>query len=155
VRNKLEAYIRTMNVVLIAEEVDANKDIQTFGRELVGEEKWLSIDMTTEERKQAGIYEQLRGSQPGYDPVSGTFSRINSYYKRAEGIRENFWLDKIEEWCDQRHVTNGVIIVTCGNIHPRFLAEKIRSRNPANTVAIDKYLPYNEETEHGTFTEFD
>jgi hypothetical protein len=153
-RDKLQAYIRTKNIVLIAEEVDANKHIQTFGRDLVGDGKWLSIDMPTEERKRAGIYQQLRGSEPGLDPERGFFT-INPYYKRVDGVRERFWLDKIEEWCNQKHVSSGVIIVTCGYNHPPYLADKIRSRHPGSTVAIDEYLPYDKEAKHGVFEELE
>jgi hypothetical protein len=153
-RDKLQEYSRTQNVVLIAEEVDANKDVQTFGRDLVGCTKWLSIDMTTEERKSAGIYRELSTSPPGCDD-NGQFYLANWYHKRADAIRENFWLDRIERWCKQNGVRRGVIIITCGHNHRPYLADKIKQRDPASNVLIDEYMPYDKEKAHGRFTECD
>jgi hypothetical protein len=155
-KDKLQAYLSTKNVVLIAEEIQTSGHVATFGRELIGEDKWLSIDMDDNERKKAGIYDTLfNRSVVDYNPETGDFSRVNRYYIQADGIREHFWLDKIEAWCAQRHVTSGVIIITCGMNHPPYLAKKIRSRNPAHTVVIDKYLPYDMETKQGPFQECD
>jgi hypothetical protein len=45
-RDLLRSIVDIHPVVLIAEEVKTSEDVHTFGRELIGERKWLSIDMT-------------------------------------------------------------------------------------------------------------
>jgi hypothetical protein len=155
-RDKLQEYIRTKNVVLIAEEVQTSEHVQTFGQDLVGDDKWLSIDMDDNERKKAGIYDELfNRNAVYYDPETGEFSRINRYYKRADGIRETFWIDRIEAWCKERHVTGGTVIITCGHNHRTYLAEKLTFRNPMNNVVIDEYVSDNMEASQGPFTELD
>ena len=64
VQTLLRSILANKNIVLIAEEADASKDVMTFGRQLIGESKWLSIDMTEQERKDAGIYNALLGGPP-------------------------------------------------------------------------------------------
>jgi hypothetical protein len=54
-RDLLRSILQNNDVVLMAEEVETSKPAKTFGRGLVGEDKWLSIDMDEQERKDAGI----------------------------------------------------------------------------------------------------
>ena len=64
---KLAAIFGMERVVLVAEEVDANTHVDTFGRELsrvIGENRWLSIDMTDVQRREAGILDQVRPPSP-------------------------------------------------------------------------------------------
>jgi hypothetical protein len=153
-KDLLRAIIRTRPVVLIAEEVKTSEDVYTFGRELIGDDKWLSIDMTTQERKDAGVYDVLRsGVGPVQDPVTGNFVRASPYHMKSEGKRETFWLDKIDRWCQAHGVSDGTVVVTCGHNHLDYLAEKIVARE--HTVAKREYLPYDKEAIHGIFTIFD
>ncbi len=150
----LKSIVETNHVVLIAEEVKTSEDVQTFGRQLVGEGKWLSIDMTAQERKDTGIYDVLRsGTGPVYDPVEGQDVRANPYHKRSEGIREVFWLAKIQGWCKGAGISEGTVVITCGHNHLEFLAEKIKRQG--HTVTKQEYLPYDKQALHGVFTLYD
>ena len=149
-RDMLLSIVNKREVVLIAEEVSTSKDISTFGRELIGDAKWLSIDMTTQERKDAGIYEVLRAAVgPGYDPVTHRDIRVNPYHMRAETVRENFWLDRIAKWCEDNQVSAGTIVITCGHNHLKFLSDKVIQRG--HNVTTREYVPYDIEAEHGVF----
>jgi hypothetical protein len=150
-REKIAAIISTGGVVLIAEEVDAAKDVETFGRalcRLVGENRWLSIDMAESLRKDAGIYVDLRPSSryaPGFR--NGRFLPACRYFRRADGIRENFWLDRIEEKCRELGISEGMVVITCGYIHRHYLSEKARGRGHSATV--HEYLPYDFKDRYG------
>ena len=146
---KLAAIFGMERVVLVAEEVDANTHVDTFGRELsrvIGENRWLSIDMTDVQRREAGILDRVAGRRlPGYR--EGKFFPATRYYRGADGIRENFWLDKIEDKCHELQVVEGTILITCGYIHGPFLREKATGRG--HVVTLEKYLPYEFESVHG------
>jgi hypothetical protein len=43
-KDLLSTILRNNDVALIAEEVKTSKPVSTFGRELIGEDRWLSID---------------------------------------------------------------------------------------------------------------
>jgi hypothetical protein len=139
------------DVVLIAEEVDANKDVISFGRELskklLGEGRWVSIDMDDDRRREAGIDAQLRTrTEPGLD-AENNFCIVNRYFRYADGLRENFWLDRIEEKCQALGITDGTVLITCGYIHDEFLSDKATKRG--HTVTVKRYLPYDPESKHG------
>jgi hypothetical protein len=154
VRDLLSSIIAAQSVVLIAEEVKTSEEIQTFGRHLIGEDKWLSIDMPIEERKKEHIYEILRSTGgPVKHPVTGNDVRENAYHKKSEGVRENFWLNKIESWCKNKNISDGTVVITCGHNHLKPLAEKIKSRG--HSVTELEYLPYDKETVHGLFVLYD
>jgi hypothetical protein len=149
---KIAAIITGGGVAFVAEEVDANKDVDTFGRELsrkmIGENTWLSIDMTDGRRKDAGIYDVLEPNSryaPGFR--NGKFFPACRYFRRADGIREDFWLDRIEERCKELEITEGTVVVTCGYMHSHYLREKARKRG--HTVTLEEYLPYDSKDRHG------
>jgi hypothetical protein len=153
-RDLLQSLVATHPVVLIAEEVKTSEKVRTFGRELVGSRKWLSIDMTKRQKKKAGIYDILRsGVGPVRDPATGDDVRANPYHKKSEGVKENFWLDKIERWCEKKKVSVGTVVITCGHNHLDFLAVKAEMRGHA--VTKREYLPYDKEAKHGLFTIYD
>ena len=154
VRDLLQSIIASHPVVLIAEEVKTSKEVLTSGYELVGKDKWLSIDMTRGEQKDEGIYD-IRNSAVGSarHPVTGDDVRCSPYHKQSEAVRENWWLDKIALWCKEKKVSAGTVVITCGHNHLDFLAEKIEKRG--HTVTKREYLPYDKEAVHGLFTIFD
>ncbi|MGA7971147.1 MAG: hypothetical protein WB983_21145, partial [Terriglobales bacterium] len=84
-RGCLRSILQNNPVVFIAEEVETNKPVNTFGRELIGEDKWLSIDMNEQERKDAGIYNTLlHGGIPVRHPATGLDVRGNEYLSFAK-----------------------------------------------------------------------
>lgn len=153
-RDLLQSIIASHQVVLIAEEVKTSEDVQTFGCELIGRDKWLSIDMTRDEQKDAGIYD-IRNSAVGpvRHPVTGDDVRCSPYHKQSEAVRENRWLDKVALWCEEKNVSAGTVVITCGHNHLDFLAGKIEERG--HPVTKREYLPYDKEAVHGLFTIFD
>jgi hypothetical protein len=142
-REKIAAIVSKGGVALIAEEVDANTNVETFGRELsrnlIGENRWLSVDMTEAQRKDAGIHDDLIGRNVP-DFSQGLPPRfVCRYFRRADGIRESFWLDRIEERCKKLEITEGAVVITCGSIHKHYLCEKAKERG--HIVQVDEYLP--------------
>jgi hypothetical protein len=165
-KDLLNQVLHNNDVVLIAEEVETSKTVKTFGRELVGEEKWLSIDMDADERQKAGIHDKLlHGGGPVRDPRTGGDVQQNEYHQVSEGKRENHWLDKIDKWCKEKGISEetaisgGItvhapktIILVCGHNHLPFVAAKISQRG--HSVVQLEYLPYNKEQAQGLFTVF-
>jgi hypothetical protein len=147
-RDLLQSLIETHPVVLIAEEVKTSEDVPTFGRELVGENKWLSIDMDKEKRMDAGFYDIPCEEGPGDDNVSC----VNRYHRKREAIREDFWLHKIVHWCEERQLSTGTVVVTCGHNHMRagFLSDKLRQRG--HTVSTRECMNYDIDAKLGVFT---
>lgn len=85
---------------------------------------WLQIDMTLEDRIRAGIdgklanRMQIRGySEDGYPEMA------IRYAPREDGIREEFWLDRIEEVRK-----DGTVLVICGCLHCVPLSQKAEKR---------------------------
>jgi hypothetical protein len=151
---RLRSLLRSIvdySVVLIAEEVPTSRDVHTFGCELIGESKWLSIDMTIPERKDAGLDDIPCEEGPGYDPVTHRDIRVNRYHTKRESVREQFWLDKIARWCEDRQLSAGTVVVTCGynHMHAEFLSDKLRQRG--HTVSTHECMNYDIDT-LGVFT---
>lgn len=140
-KQKVESLIRENGVSLIAEEVDADhlsqvksvaKDIAEASR---GQIAWLSIDMTSDQRRAAGIYDRLCIRPiPLLDLTTGLGSEQRVYLKHADGIREEFWLAQIK----QAKPSNSVLII-CGDMHVDFLADK--AMGLGWRVTKDRYLP--------------
>jgi hypothetical protein len=148
---KLGAILGAGGVALIAEEVDAHPDVNTFGRELsrvtIGENRWLSIDMDDRERDDAGISGVLANRANCPDWRNGKFVQVYRYFSSADGIRENFWLNRIAERCQELGIASGKIVITCGYIHRHYLSDKARERG--HSVTVEEYLPYDFKKRYG------
>lgn len=85
---------------------------------------WVQIDMSTEERVKAGIFDKLsdRMQIRGYDAIGVPIVAIR-YAPVEDGIREEFWLDRIEE-----AGSNGTVLVICGCLHRDPFSEKAMKR---------------------------
>lgn len=139
--------------MLIAEEVKTSEDVHTFGRELIGDSKWLSIDMEIPKRETVGLDDIPCEEGPGYDHITHRdIPLINRYHTMREAIRETFWLDKIARWCEDRELSAGTVVVTCGHNHMRagFLFGKVLQRG--HTVETREYLSFDIEARYGVFT---
>jgi hypothetical protein len=112
------------HVTVIAEE---NRPLShTLGKQ-VSESmhlSWLQIDMSIEDRIKAGIDGKLanrmqirRYNEYGYPEMA------NRYAPREDGIREEFWLDRIEG-----AGKDGTVLVICGCLHCVPLSEKAEKR---------------------------
>ena len=159
-RDLLTTILQNNEVALVAEEVETKKPVKTFGRELVGEERWLSIDMEDEERKKEGIYDTLlHAGAPVRDPRTGDNVPGNEYHQVSEGKRENHWLNKIEHWCQEKGLmdetvvpVHKTVVLVCGHNHLPFVGAKISARG--HSVVQLEYVPYNKEKAQGLFTIF-
>jgi len=85
--------------------------------------RWIQIDMSIEDRIKAGIEGKLLNrmqlrSDPNGDPTPAI-----RYAPVEDGIREEFWLDRIQEAADE-----GTVLVICGCLHCLPLAEKAEKR---------------------------
>jgi len=74
---------------------------------------WVQIDMSTEQRIEAGIYDKLSNRMQirGYESNGQPIQAIR-YAPVEDGIREEFWLDRIEEFWN-----GGRVLVICGCLH--------------------------------------
>jgi hypothetical protein len=85
---------------------------------------WIQIDMSLEGRVEAGIdgklanRMQIRGYSEYGDPIQAI-----RYAPVEDGIREEFWLDRIEG-----AATDGTVLVICGCLHCLPFAEKAEKR---------------------------
>jgi hypothetical protein len=152
-RDLLRSIVDTYPVVLIAEEVKTSEDVHTFGRELIGESRWLSIDMKIQEREDEGLYDIPCEEGPGYDHITHRdIPLVNRYHTKREAIRETSWLAKIARWCEDRELSAGTVVVTCGHNHMRagFLSGKVLQRG--HTVETREYLSFDIEARYGVFT---
>jgi hypothetical protein len=84
---------------------------------------WIQIDMSIEDRVKAGIDGKLLNRmQLRYD-ASGDPTLAIRYAPLEDGIREEFWLDRIQE-----AAVDGTGLVICGCLHCLHLAEKAEKR---------------------------
>jgi len=122
---------RNHNFGLVAEECAA--DASTVAGQVASSlgVPHLPIDMTDAERKEAGIYDRLCiRPKMRFDPASG-YQEEHVYLRHADGVRENFWLDKIEAiTCE------GQVLVVCGYLHLDPLSEKARRRRHRVTKTV-------------------
>ena len=85
--------------------------------------RWIQMDMSIEDRIKAGIDGKLGNRmQLRYD-ASGNPTLAVRYAPVEDGIREEFWLDRIQEASD-----DGTGLVICGCLHCLPLAEKAEKR---------------------------
>lgn len=129
--------VQRERVTMIAEE---NRPLSnTIGRQ-VSESltlPWIQIDMSIEDRVKAGIdgklanRMQIRGYNEYGDPVLAI-----RYAPVEDGIREEFWLDKIEAAREK-----GTVLVICGCLHCVPLSEKAERRG--HRIASRLFHPEN------------
>lgn len=77
--------------------------------------EWFNIDMTVQERVDAGIFE-AQSDRPGM------FQSHITYRIPSDDIREEFWITKL------LHGTYGTTIVVCGYLHCEALVQKLRAK---------------------------
>jgi len=122
-KNEMQSICERSHVVLIAEEVNANaphSKQRTVGRDLAGTLRihWLPIDMTFDEQRDACIFDDLE--QEAASRMEGR----NVYYTRANSMREDYWLQKIQDECVRLRISAGTVLIICGRNHQEFVADK-------------------------------
>lgn len=97
---------------------------------------WLQIDMNAEQRIAAGIDAKLcNRMQIRYETGGAVVQRLR-YAPNEDGVREEFWLDRIAE----EH-TEGTALVVCGALHARKVDEKGKRRGHATKLLFYPELP--------------
>jgi hypothetical protein len=127
--------IEREHVTLIAEENRVSSN--TLGQQLAESMnlRWIQIDMSIEDRVKAGIEGklanrmQIRGFNEYGDPIPAI-----RYAPVEDGIREEFWLDQIEN-----ATTDGTVLVVCGCLHCVPLSKKAETRG--HTIAAKLFYP--------------
>jgi hypothetical protein len=124
-------------VTMIAEE---NRVLSNTLGQAVAEETnvtWLQIDMTLEERVARGIDGKLANRMQirGYNEYDDPIMAIR-YAPREDGIREEFWLDKIEST-----TKSGVVLVICGCLHCNPFSGKAGKRG--HRIVAKLFYPEN------------
>jgi hypothetical protein len=124
-------------VTMIAEENRCFSN--TLGRQVSESTNlpWIQIDMSTEDRMKAGIDEKLANRMQirGYDTKGAPIPAIR-YAPVEDGIREEFWLDRIEG-----AVKEGKVLVICGCLHCVPFSEKAERRG--HRVVLGLFHPEN------------
>jgi len=96
--------------------------------------RWVQIDMTIEDRIKAGIDGKLSNrKQDRYDAKGELYLPVR-YAPVEDGIREEFWLDRIQEVADE-----GTVLVICGSLHCSPLAEKAEKRG--HKILLKRFHP--------------
>ena len=107
---------RDDRIELIAEEYSADfNELNTLAKQVTIESgiPYTTVDMTTAERQAAGIYERLCiRPAVNFNPNTGELRERHLYLRHADGVREEFWLDKIEA-----RGTDGRVLIVCGHLH--------------------------------------
>ena len=124
-------------VTLIAEE---NRPLSNTLGQQVSESMnlpWIQINMPFEDRVKAGIDGKLANRMQirGYNEYGDPIQAIR-YAPVEDGIREEFWLDKIEG-----AATEGTVLVICGCLHCLPFAEKAEKRG--HRIVTKLFYPEN------------
>lgn len=101
----------------IAEEYHEALGNSSVAQQLAKEHQlhWYNLDMTTQEKKDAGILEEQL-NRPGMFQAAIT-CRIPS-----DDVREQHWVEKLT------HLASGTTLVICGYLHFESLVQKLRAR---------------------------
>ncbi len=96
---------------------------------------WVQIDMSIEDRIKAGIDGKLANRMQirGYDAEGDPIPAIR-YAPVEDGIREEFWLDRIEGSANE-----GSVLVICGALHCTPFSEKATRRG--HTIVSRVFYP--------------
>jgi len=97
---------------------------------------WVQIDMDTEQRWKVGIGEKLFGRTKIRYEADGTITQLLRYAPKEDGIREDFWLDRIAE-----QQAEGTAVVICGALHARKLSEKADRKGHDTRLLFHPELP--------------
>jgi hypothetical protein len=85
--------------------------------------RWIQIDMSTKDRIKAGIDGKLSNRMQLRFDANGNPTLAIRYAPVEDGIREEFWLDRIEATAN-----DGTILIVCGCLHCLPLSEKAEKR---------------------------
>ena len=97
---------------------------------------WLQIDMNSEQRLQAGINEKLLNRTQIRYEADGTVTQRLRYAPKEDGIREEFWLDRIAE----RRI-DGTALLICGALHARKVSEKAHEKGHDTKLLFHPKIP--------------
>jgi hypothetical protein len=99
---------------------------------------WIQIDMDTEQRLKAGIYEHLQNRMQIRYEADGTLTQRLRYAPKEDGIREEFWLERIEEHADR------TALLICGAIHARTVSKKATRKGHDTRLLFHPEFPGSE-----------
>lgn len=125
------------NVTMIAEENRPLSSTLARGLSESMNLTWIQIDMLLEDRIKAGIDGKLANRMQirGYNEYGDPIQAIR-YAPVEDGIREEFWLDRIESAAKE-----GTVLVICGCLHCVPFAEKAERRG--HTIVARVFHPEN------------
>ncbi len=92
---------------------------------------WIGIDMNPEQRRKAGIDEKLINRMQIRYEADGTVVQRLRYAPKEDGIREEFWLDRIAE-----EQTEGTALLVCGALHARKVSEKAKQKGLSHQIVF-------------------
>jgi len=120
----LEALLRTWTesrffepLTAIAEEYHERLGKSSIAQRIAAERHvdWLNIDMTIQEKQEAGIFEE-QSNRPGMFQANVTYRVL------SDDIREEAWIRKMTQ-----SISSGTTIVVCGYLHCASLVQKLRA----------------------------
>jgi hypothetical protein len=123
--------IQNRQITLVAEEFPFDEAIISTARSAARSLQipYLQIDLVPNEWSQYGIDCEMRARSD-----AACFQGQDVRLTHADGIRENLWISRIEE-----SPAGGRVLVICGYLHVKFLADNIHRRN--GTVLAEKTFP--------------
>jgi hypothetical protein len=121
-RALISSIVARERVTLIAEENRLMWD--TIARQVSASLglRWIQMDMSIEDRIKAGIEDTISNRMQIRFDANGDMYEPPRYAPVEDGIREEFWLDRIQETAD------GTALVICGACHSGPFAEKAEKR---------------------------
>jgi hypothetical protein len=110
-------------VTLIAEETRPMLETVACGVSRSLGLRWIEIDMSLDDQVKTGIREKLSNRMQISFDANRDMYLTPRYALVEDGIREEFWLDRIEETAD-----DGTVLIICGAAHVSPLADKAEKR---------------------------
>lgn len=90
---------------------------------------WVQIDMDAGERRKAGIEDKLLNRMQIRYEADGTVTSRLRYAPKEDGIREEFWLQRIAT-----PQAEGPTLLVCGALHARKVSEKANQKGYATRL---------------------
>lgn len=98
--------------------------------------RWIQVDMDWTHRSIAGIDQKLGNRMQIRYEADGSVSQRIRYAPEEDGIREDFWLDRIAT-----EKTNGTALLICGAVHARKVVGRAQSRGYDTTLLFHPEYP--------------
>ena len=119
----IQSTIDKYAIRLIAEEHLLDTHSMAFNIAVHRHIPYLQIDIFEDEQRKFEVFDELRKRPSDLKRQGEGVQLVCHRLSHADGVREDFWLNKIEA-----SIERGCVLIICGYLHVYFLAEKAESR---------------------------